>query len=47
MPAPKGDFWDNLRVFKVDLAKVKVVKGFFEETLIARFPRDYGIERHV
>jgi O-methyltransferase len=39
------DFWENLCASGVDLAKVKVVKRFFHETLTSFVPQDYGIER--
>ncbi len=39
------EFRDNLRSYGVDLAKVNVVRGFFEQTLTAFVPKDYGIER--
>jgi hypothetical protein len=39
------DFRENLRAYGVDLGKVDVVKGFFEQTLTSSVPQDYGILR--
>ena len=39
------EFRENLRAHGVDLAKVEVIKGFFQQTLASSVPQDYGIEK--